>query len=399
MVEKALECIRVLDLSEGIAGSYCARLLGNMGAEIIKMEKPGEGDKTRKAGPFPEHVPHLEKSALFLHLNVNKKGITLNLETAAGRRILEQLAKDADVLVESFKPGSMAKWRLDYDHLSKSNPGLIITSITPFGQTGPYRDWKGPSSVLDAMGGHTYIQGDPGREPLRNIEGAGEYTGGVHGATATMGALHWQAETGEGQHIDLSLFECLAGLDFFRVPRWTHLHKDQVRRGGRYFTWPGKAYRSRDGWVSVAGVGPTGTLVPMYSVTQIPELLDPKYETPDQREGRVEELDALLGDWVKDHGKHEVFNELQQVRVQAGVCSEVSDLMTDPGYEARGFWVEVEHPEVGKLPYPGPFVLMSDTEWFTTRAPLLGEHNKAIYVGELGYSSEELTQFRQSGVI
>lgn len=153
MVEQALDGVKVLDLSEGIAGPYCTRLLGGFGADVTKVEKPGEGDTSRKAGPFPKDIPHPEKSARFLHLNINKKGITLNLETTAGREILRQLTKKADILVESFEPGQMSDWGLDYESLEKINPGLVVTFITPFGQTGPYRNYKWSSAVLDALGG------------------------------------------------------------------------------------------------------------------------------------------------------------------------------------------------------------------------------------------------------
>ncbi|MEE8374214.1 MAG: CoA transferase [Dehalococcoidia bacterium] len=399
MAELALDGVRILDLSGGIAGPYCTRLLGGFGAEVTKVEKPDEGDESRRVGPFPEDIPHLERSALFLHLNTSKKGVTLNLETLAGRRILRQLAERADILVESFEPGQMSDWGLDYESLEKTNPRLIVTSITPFGQTGPYRHYKWSSAVLDALGGHTYVQGDPKREPLRYPDGTAECTAGMFASVATMGALHYSGDTGQGQHIDVSILDCLPGLDSFRTVRWTHLGVIQERRGGRYAQWPGKLYPCRDGYVGLCGIGPTGTLLPMYSVMGIPELLNPEYEDFAQREERAEELDALVQPWLMEHDRYEIFNALQAVRVQAGVCNSAEDLLKDPGHEARRFWVEMEHPEAGKLKYPGEPARMSETAWQTSRAPLLGEHNEEIYQGELGYSSRELTQLRSSGVI
>lgn len=399
MPEQALKGVRVLDLSEGIAGPYCTRMLGGYGAGVIKVEKPGEGDESRKVGPFPEDSPHPERSALFLHLNVNKRGITLNLETAAGRKIFEELVKRVDILVESYKPGQMAQWGLDYASLEKINPGLVVTSITPFGQTGPYRDYKSSSAVLDALGGHTYNQGDPKREPLRYPDGTAECTAGMFATVATMGALFCSADTGQGQYIDISILECMAGMDFFRTAHWTHLGEIRQRTGGRLAPWPGKVYPCRDGYIGLAQVGPLGNLVAMYSVMGIPELLDPKYENPVRRGELAEELDAIIQPWLMEHDRYEIFNALQGVRVQTGVCNSAEDLLKEPAYEARGFWVDMEHPEAGKLTYPGNPVIMSETAWQTSRAPLLGEHNEEIYHGELGHSSQELNQLSQNGVI
>lgn len=399
MAERALEGVRILDLSEGIAGPYCTRLLGGYGADIIKVEKPGEGDESRRVGPFPKDIPHLERSGLFLNLNLNKKGVTLNLGTEAGRKVFRQLVGSMDILVESFEPGQMSDWGLDYAGLEKINPKLVMASVTPFGQTGPYRHFKASSAVLDALGGHTFIQGDPEREPLRYPEGAAEYTGGMFAGVAVMGALFHSADTGEGQYIDISILDCLPGTDAFRTVKWTHMGVVQQRTGGRYAGWPGKVYPCRDGYIGLCGVGPTGSMIPMYSVMEIPELLDPKYETHLQRDALAEELDDIIRPWLMEHDRYEIFHALQGVRVQAGVCNSAEDLLKDPGHAARGFWEEIEHPEAGRLTYPGEPVGMSETAWQAGRAPLLGEHNEEIYREELGYSSPELAKLKGEGVI
>jgi crotonobetainyl-CoA:carnitine CoA-transferase CaiB-like acyl-CoA transferase len=213
---------------------------------------------------------------------------------------------------------------------------------------------------------------------------------------ATMGALFYAADTGHGQQIDLSILDCLPGLDAFRSVRWTHLGEIQERRGGRYAGWPGKIYPCRDGYIGICGVGPSGTLFPMHSVMGIPELLDQKYGTQPQRDEHAEELDAIIQPWLLDHDRYEIFNALQQARVQAGVCNSAEDLLRDPGHAARGFWLEADHPEAGRLTYPGAPALMSGAAWRTGRAPLLGEHNEEVYHGELGYSIREL---EENGVI
>ena len=391
--------IKVLDLSEGIAGPYCTRLFGSYGANVIKIEKPGEGDESRRIGPFPADVPHPEKSALFLNLNTSKKGITLNLNSDTGRGILKRLIENADILVESFEPGNMSEWQLGYDRLSDLNPKLVMMSITPFGQNGPYRDYKAASCVLDALGGHTFIQGDPKRAPLRYPDGTAAFSAGLFAYVSAMGALLQSADTGIGQYVDISVLDCLPGLDAFRSAKWTHAGVIQQRTGGRYAGWPGKVYRCRDGYIGLCGVGPTGTMVPMYSVMQIPELLDEKYETHLGREAHEQELDAIIQPWLLEHDRYEIFHALQAVRVQAGVCNSSEDLLKDPGHRARGFWVDIEHPKAGKLQYPGEPVRMSDTAWQTGPAPLLGEHNELIYGNELGYTSGQIDALGKEGVL
>ena len=250
--------------------------------------------------------------------------------------------------------------------------------------------------MLDAITGHTYSQGDPKGEPLRYSDGTTEYNAGMQATIAVMGALFYTDDTGEGQYIDFSIFESMPDMDYWHTAAWTHTHELRSRTNGRYGI-PGKAYRCRDGYVTIAGVGPTRTLIPMASVTGITELMEPStlewLRTP---EG-PEKLDAILQPWLLEHDKYEIFNALQQARIQAAVVTSPEDLLNDPGLEARGFWVEADHPVVGKLKYPGLIAHLDDMEWQVNRgAPLLGQHTRKV-LGELGYDDAEIEAMVRAG--
>ena len=211
MPEGALADITVLDLTHHIAGPYCTKLLATYGAEVIKIERPGTGDPARQAGPFPEDVPHPEKSGLFLHLNTNKQSVTINLQHARGQALVRELVKQVDVVVENFAPRVLPAFGLSYADLEPLNPRLVMTSISNFGQTGPYRDWRARDIVIYAMGGAMNLTGLPDREPLRLALNLMAYQGGNVAATATMTGVLGAGRLGTGQHIDVSLFEVHAG--------------------------------------------------------------------------------------------------------------------------------------------------------------------------------------------
>ena len=211
MPDMALSDITVLDFTHQISGPYCAKLLADYGAEVIKIERPGSGDPARAIGPFPKDVPHPEKSGTFLHLNTNKRSITLDLTNDRGRQIALKLAQRADIVVESFRPGVMAGFGLDYQTLNSTNPALVITSISNFGQTGPYRDWRASELILYGMGGELYTTGLDYREPVKMGANVGLYQAGTVAAYATLSASLSARETGTGEHVDVSIMETQAG--------------------------------------------------------------------------------------------------------------------------------------------------------------------------------------------
>src|SRR5919204_5999688 len=211
MTDTALADVRVLDLTHHIAGPYCTKLLADFGADVIKIERPDGGTPARRYGPFPQDEPHPEKSALFLHLNTNKRGITLNLKSTAGRDLFKALVREVDILVENFSPRVMPSLGLAYETVEQLNPGLVMTSISNFGQTGPYRDYKAQDLVIYAMGGPMQQTGVPEREPLKMAGNLMQYQGGAIAATATMVGLYAAQLQGIGEHVDVGLFETHAG--------------------------------------------------------------------------------------------------------------------------------------------------------------------------------------------
>jgi crotonobetainyl-CoA:carnitine CoA-transferase CaiB-like acyl-CoA transferase len=399
-MDGALKGVRVLDLSEYVSGAYCAKLLGAFGADVIKIEKPDHGDPARSVGPFLNDQPHPERSALFLYLNTNKKGITLNLGDQAGAKILNELIKDADVLVENFQPGFLSSLGLGYDDLENINPRLVMVSITDFGQTGPYRDYKGDRLVGNALSGYMYINGEPDQEPLA---GGGEqpaYQGGVHGYIGVMAALLARETTGSGQYIDISQMECLASLHQFNVNRYEYSKMVQKRVGNRYaYSHPITIYPCKDGEVSICPAN-EDQAERMLLLMEMSHLLeDPRFETGFHRLANADAFDELVKPWFLERGRKEIVESCQDFRVPASYVNTVEDLLNDEQFVARDYWIEIDHPEAGMLPYASCPFKMSETPAQPERAPLLGEHNEEIFCTKLGMSREDLVRLRQGGVI
>ena len=400
MIQQALDGISVLDLGEYVSGPYCAKMLAAFGAEVIKVEKPGKGDVARRMGPFPGDEPHPERSGAFLYLNTGKKSITLNLESATGLQIFKELVGTTDVLVENFQPGVMASLGLDYTTLESINPRLIMTSITGFGQSGPYRDYKMSSIVGYAMSGHQYINGEPDREPLQGPGPQPEYQGGLHGFFGTLAALYSREDTGQGQQVDVSIMECLTGFHQFTIIRYTYGGEIKSRTGNRYeSSYPITIYPCKDGHVALSASSPQQQEL-LYALVGMPELgEDPRFISPLDRIANAEAYDALVMPWFQERTKEEIFHTCSQWRVPCAPVTHPGELLSDPHFREREFFVEVDHPEAGKLPYPGAPFRMSETPWQTGRAPLLGEHNEEIYCQRLGYSREDLVKLRERGCI
>jgi CoA:oxalate CoA-transferase len=389
-----LSDVRVLDLSDGVAGPFCTKLLAGLGAEVIKVEPRGSGDLTRRAGPFPGAEPHPEQSALFLYLNTGKKSVTLDIANRTGAAILRRLAQECDILVESFRPGYLDPWGLSYDALEGLNRGLIYTSVTPFGQSGPYREYRGSELIAQATGGLMQTVGLPDREPLKVGGHAALYTTGISAFSATMIALYARDVQGHGQHVDVSAMETMAVAQIH-----SSIHQQFGRTPVRRES---PLVRARDGWVSPGlerGVR-QDTWPRVCDLIGRPDLKDdPLFNTPEARREHQQELLAILGAWIATKPKEEVYHILQELRSVAGYVATVEDLFTSRQLTARQFFQAIEHPYTGEGKYPGaPFGIQGNT-WRHARAPLLGEHNGAIYGGRLGFSPEELARLRGLGII
>jgi crotonobetainyl-CoA:carnitine CoA-transferase CaiB-like acyl-CoA transferase len=398
--QKALDSLVVLDVSENISGPYCTKLLGSFGAEVFKIERPDGGDPAREVGPFLNDSPHPERSALFLYLNTNKKSITLDLGSPPGAELFKKLIAGADVLVENFRPGQMKGWGLGYETLEKINSKLVMASITAFGQTGPYRDYKGGRLVNNALAGYTFINGDPKREPLT---GGGEqpaYQGGLNAYVGVMAALLMRQRTGKGQHIDVAIHECMSTIHQFNVNRYVYSKKIQNRVGNRYmYSHPITIYPCQDGLVSIAPSSDEQgeNLLLMMEMSHLLE--DPRFQTGFHRLANAEAFDAEVKPWFLERNSKEIVEMCQEWRVPAAYVNNVADILDDPQYKARAFWQQLDHPETGSLPYASAPFKMSETPAQPQRAPLLGEHNQEIYGTRLRLTGKEIDQLKSAGIV
>jgi crotonobetainyl-CoA:carnitine CoA-transferase CaiB-like acyl-CoA transferase len=388
--------LRVLDLSWVIAGPYCTKLLADYGADVIKIERPG-GDPARRTPPFYHDLPDPEGSLLFLYLNTNKRSVVLNLGCDAGRTLFLDLARDADVVVENFSPGVMDRLGIGWEVLSEINPRLILTSISNFGQTGPYRDLPASELVEYAMSGLMTISGRQDREPLKHGLSQGQYSAGVNAAYITAALTYSQAMGAHGQWIDLSIQEALASELVLNEPNYAWQGVIQGRRppsgDGLNNIMP-----SKDGHV-VLQMGGSTKWSDVVDLLQVPELQEERFTTPQGRARNAQALDELIGIGLAARTKHELFDEAARCRILFGIAQDPADLVNCPQLNARGYWVNVDHPTTGPLLYPGEPVKMSATPWQQrSPAPLLGQHTNEV-LAEIGVSAAERERLRRDGVV
>ncbi len=393
MVDAALSDLRVLDLSEGVAGPYCTKLLADLGADVIKVEPPGGGDRARQEGPFPPGSASPDQSSLFLYLNTNKRGITLDVGSLAGGGLLRRLTAEVDVLVESFRPGYLRGLALDFEALRAVNPRLVMVSVTPFGQTGPYRDYEATELTVFAMGGYMYPVGDPEREPLKGPGYQTQYNAGAEAAVALMAAIYYQRETGEGQHIDVSWLESMLNAHAWTTVMWSH--EGQIMRRPGHGLVPCK-----DGFVFVM----PRTDPNFFILVERPELVDDQeFQVPPGPQGlrqRAAMFQELVAAWAKEHTMAQVYHRAQELRIPASPVNRISDLFDSKQLQSRGWFIELDHDATGTVRYPGPPFHLTDTPHASRRrAPLLGEHNEEVYGDVLGSTLEELSALQAGGVI
>ena len=274
MADSALSGLVVLDLSENISGLYCTKLLADYGAEVVKIENPQTGDAGRRVGPFPNDEPNIEKSGIFLFLNTSKKGITLDIDNEAGRDIFKRLVKQADIVVENFKPGTMTNLGLNYEVLTDINPALIMASISYFGQSGPHRYWEGSDIVAQAMGGLMHLTGNPDREPLKLPLSQAEFQAGLNAAVAILCAVYYRDVSGNGQYIDISVQEAVASILEGAISTYSYSGKVLNRTGVRHrYKCPSTIMKAKDDYVHMEA----GAYWEHFAaLTEAPQLLEPR---------------------------------------------------------------------------------------------------------------------------
>lgn len=402
MAERALEGIKVLEFASFVSGPYCAKLLADLGAKVIKVEEPGIGDEARRRGPYLGDIPNPEGSGLFLYLNTNKLSVTLDPGTTTGKKIFLELVKWADILIDDRSPREMAELGLAYEMLKGINSRLVMTSITPFGQTGPYRDYKAHNLNDSHGGGGGYPTpgGSPNaeREPLQGGGFVDGYIVGLSSAVATMLAYYQSMMTGSGQHVDVSKQEALMATSKVDVTSYPNMGTTVTRISGK--ASGRQPPRAQDGYVQVAALLDWHWERFREFMGNPDWAYDAKFATLEGRGEHGDELYEHIGEWASGHTKEEIYHGVQGIGIPAAMICNAAEVMHSPQYKAREFFLEVEHPVAGRMTYPRGLCIFSDTPWALERpAPLLGEHNEEVYTGLLGFSREDLVKMRQAGAI
>ncbi|MBD3107341.1 CoA transferase [Bacillus sp. AGMB 02131] len=401
MTEKALSGIKVIDLSWNIAGPYCTKLLADYGAEIIKIEQPEIGDPSRLEGPFPNDVENINASGLYAFLNNNKHGITLNLKTERSASLLKALVKDADVLVENFSPGFLSGLGLGYENLKQINPKLVMTSISNFGQSGEYKDYKATELITQAMNGFVSQIGDKTREPLR-AGGAlrlTEYSAGTIAAASTLAAVLGRKKTNEGTHVDVSIAEC--GVIHMPYRNVQHSYTTCASFEDRYISMP-SIEKCKDGYIGINLLSGQHWQDFCYMTEMYDWVEDPRFMEQYRRvePGNKELFRARFDEWLMRHTKEEIIQLGIEWRIPITPVINFEEMLDFPQYKEREFFVKVNHPIMGEVEQPGPPFRLSETPWSIEKvAPLLGEDNKRVFGEILGYSEEEIQEMSAKGII
>ncbi|MFC2000664.1 CaiB/BaiF CoA transferase family protein [Chloroflexota bacterium] len=418
--ERLLDGYRALDLTDE-KGHLCGKILGDYGADVIKIERP-DGDPSRNRGPFYKDIPDPEGSLSWFAFNTSKRGITLDIETATGQGIFRRLASTADLVIESYEPGYMESLSLGYSDLESIRPEIIMTSITPFGQSGPYAHYRATDLVSSAMGGLVQLLGDIGRPPVRmSCDPQAYCQAGIHAALGSMVALFHRSVTGEGQHVDVSMQRAVV-LSTMNEAEVFDLMKVNIRGTGQFYINPRPEplgpllmrfiFACKDGYVVLYFMGGNpGLIRSSRSLVdwaneegKALELKDYDFTEWNGSTIASEELDRqykAIIEFLSTKTKDELFEGAVRRGIMLAPCATVEDIMTNRQLKAREFWVEVEHTELGRsIVYPGAPIKLSEVPWrIQRRAPLIGEHNEEVYVHELGLPREQVAILKANRVV
>jgi crotonobetainyl-CoA:carnitine CoA-transferase CaiB-like acyl-CoA transferase len=406
-MNQTLDGIKIVELAQYISGPYCGMLLSGLGARVSKIEEPAVGDISRRCGPFPDDTPHIDKSGLFHYLNRNKQGITLDISNPEGREILLEMIKDADVLVENLMPEAARSLKLDYRHFKEINPGLVVVSITPFGQTGPYKDYKAYAINASAIGGMSTIVGEPEREPLTPPFSLGNFQTGIIAANAIMFALTARRKDGKGQHVDISEAESWAIFHTGNVvSAFIYSGRKRTRTGHRtYAPYPYTLLACKDGYLSMIALRGSEwkRFLEIVGDGQIPEWYASDERFKDRSRAGMEYadvLDGLLSPWLMSHTRQEIFSRCREKHVPFTPVRNMDEVVNCEHLNDRQYFETVQLPEADPFKCPGPPVRFSASGWDLSQgAPSLSEHNERVYGEQLGYSKERLEQLEEMGIV
>ena len=397
--ERPLEGLRVLELGTLIAGPFAARLLAEFGAEVIKIETPGEGDPLRTW----RYVDQRTGTSIWWSLQSrNKKLITLNLKHPEGLTLAKRLIAECDVLVENFRPGTLEKLGLGPEVLHELNPRLVVVRVSGFGQSGPARDQPGFGSVGEAMGGIRYITGEPGKPPVRSNISLGDSLTALYAVIGALMALRARDRQGFGQVVDVALYEAVFSLLESTLPEYDVAALIREPSGSALpGIAPSNTYRCSDGSYIVIGGNSDAIFKRLMRVIGRPELAEePRYRTNKERAEHATELDAMIVGWTEQYPLHEVLRLLEEAYIPSGPIYSIADIVHDEQYQEREMILQAQVEGIGTVAMPGLVPKLSETpgaiEWY---GGALGTHNEEVYQGLLGLSSEEMVQLARQGVI
>jgi crotonobetainyl-CoA:carnitine CoA-transferase CaiB-like acyl-CoA transferase len=393
--------IKVVECGQGISAAFGAKMLADIGAEVIKVEPPG-GDLARRRGPYPEDKEDPEKSGIFIYLNTNKRGVVADLTRPEGRELLAKLIADADVLIHNLPPSERAAQGLDSAALGTAHTKLIVTSISIFGDTGPYADWRGYELTVANAGGWAYLSPGaspyPEQPPLKCFGSQGDFQGGIHGATVTLAAYLNRLKTGKGQAIDVSEQECIAAMLEMNLMHWTYAHRETSRLGSRLLG-PWFIADCADGKIFALAVEEE-------QWKRLVELMgNPEWAQEDLFKDRIsrgqnqDALKALMGEWLSTWKVQDLYVEAQKRRIPFAPINTMRDLYKSEHLAERNFFVSFDQPGVGTVWLPGMPSIYNRTQWSLRRpAPRLGEHSEEVFCGEYGVARERLSELHKAGV-
>jgi formyl-CoA transferase len=396
--ELPLSDLRVVELGQLLAGPFCGQLLGDFGAEVIKIEDPGRGDPMREWG---REKPH-GKSLWWPVVARNKLSATCNLRTPDGQDLLRRLLARADVLVENFRPGTLERWGLSPEALWEVNPRLVITRVTGYGQTGPYAPRAGFGAIGEAMGGIRYVMGEPGGVPVRAGISLGDALAAIFACLGTMVALHHRERSGRGQVVDSAIYEAVLAMMESLIPEWAVAGYQRERTGAVLpNVSPSNVYPTGDGDLVLIAANQDSVFGRLAAVMDQPGLAaDPRFATHSARGAAMAELDTLIAAWTAALPADDLLAALHEAGVPAGRIFRAADMLADPHFAAREAIITVPHPDFGDLPMHNVAPKLSATPGSVrTAGPALGEHSDQVWGGLVGLGPGELARLRAAGVI
>ncbi len=394
----ALSDLRIIEMGQLLAGPFCGQLLGDMGAEIIKIEPPGTGDPMREWGREKSGG----RSLWWPVVARNKKSVTINLRHEAGQQLVRELITQADIVIENFRPGTMERWGLGFDTLRKLNPGLVMTRVTGFGQTGPYAAQPGYGAIGEAMGGLRHVVGDADRPPARTGISIGDTMAAIFACFGTLSAVHARARTGRGQIVDAAIYESVLGIMESLIPEYAIAGHIRERTGAILpNVAPSNVYPTRDGFMVLIAANQDSVFARLAEAMQQPALaVDKRYDTHQARGQHQSELDDHIAQWTSLHDATSLEALLIEHAIPTGRILRAPEMMSDPHFAAREAIVRIPHAQFGEIPMQGVFPKLSDTPGKVRWAgPELGEHTDAVLNQLLQRTADEIAALRNQGTI